>query len=86
MNYVEAEVMRKPVGYLNPCRISKSNHTYTLDEKKLPAHIKAMTLKERKEYIGQRHQEKILNVVTCVAIVLESMQDKECVYAPYAFE
>jgi hypothetical protein len=86
MNYVEAEAMRKPVGYLNPCRISQPNHTYTLDERKLLEHIKAMTPEERTTYIGQRHQEKLLDVTTYVAIALQSAQDKECVYAPYAFE
>lgn len=86
MNYVQAEAMRKPVGYLNPCRISKPNHTYLLDENKLPAHVQAMTRQERDAYIEQRHQEKILDVATYVAIALESTQDKECVYAPYAFE
>jgi hypothetical protein len=86
MNYVEIEAVRKPVGYLNPCRISQSNHTYRLDEKKLPEHIKAMTPEEKTAYIGQRHQEKLLDVATYVAIALESAQDKECVHALYAFE
>nr|BAD46100.1 hypothetical protein [Oryza sativa Japonica Group] len=86
MNYVEAEAMKKPVAYLNPCMISKPNHTYTLDEKKLPEHIKVMTPEERKAYIAQKHLEKMLDVATYVAIALESMQDKECVYAPYAFD
>nr|AAK52532.1 Hypothetical protein [Oryza sativa Japonica Group]AAP51871.1 hypothetical protein LOC_Os10g02640 [Oryza sativa Japonica Group] len=86
MNYMEAEAMRKPVGYLNSCRISQPNHTYTLDERKLPEHIKAMTPEERTTYIGQRHQEKLLDVTTYVAIALQSTQDKECVYAPYAFD
>ena len=86
MNYVEAEEMKKPVAYLNPCRISKPNHTYTLDEKKLPEHIKAMSSEERKAYVAQRHHEKVLDVATYVAIALESTQDKECVYGPYAFE
>ena len=86
MNYLEAEAMKKPVAYLNPCRISKPNHTYTLDEKKLPEHIKAMTPEEKTAYIGQRHQEKLLDVATYIAIALESTQEKECVYAPYSFE
>lgn len=86
MNYVEAKAMKKPVAYLNPCRISKPNHTYTVDGKKLPEHIKAMTPEERKAYVAQRHHEKVLDVATYVTIALESTQDKECVYAPYAFE
>jgi hypothetical protein len=45
-----------------------------------------MTRQERDAYIEQRHQEKILDVATYVAIALESTQDKECVYTPYAFE
>lgn len=86
MNYVEVEELRKPVGYLNPCRISQPNHTYMLDEKKLPEHIKAMTPEERTAYIGQWHREKLLDVASYVAIALESTQDKECVYAPCAFD
>lgn len=83
---MEAKALRKLVGYLNPCWISQPNHTYKLDEKKLSAHIQAMTPKEREAYIDQRHQEKILDVATYVALALESTQDKECVSAPYAFE
>nr|AAX95503.1 hypothetical protein [Oryza sativa Japonica Group]AAX96709.1 hypothetical protein LOC_Os11g21880 [Oryza sativa Japonica Group]ABA93032.1 hypothetical protein LOC_Os11g21880 [Oryza sativa Japonica Group] len=45
-----------------------------------------MTPEERKAYIAQRHHEKVLDVATYVAIALESTQDKECVYAPYAFD
>ena len=45
-----------------------------------------MTPDERKSYIAQRHQEKVLDVAMYIAMALESTQDKECVYAPYAFE
>lgn len=45
-----------------------------------------MTPDERKSYIAQRHQEKVLDVAMYIAMALESTQDKECVYAPYAFD
>lgn len=45
-----------------------------------------MTPEERDAYLTERHQAKIRDVATYVAIALESMQGKECIYAPYAFE
>nr|AAQ56488.1 hypothetical protein OSJNBa0023H09.15 [Oryza sativa Japonica Group] len=78
MNYVEAEAMKKPVAYLNPCRISKPNHTYTLDEKKLPEHIKAMTPEERKAYIAPKHLEKYNEV-----IVLDSLDKDSNTYQEF---
>ena len=86
MNYVIAENCGKHVGFLNPGRISQPNHTFKLDDKKLPEHVKTMTPDERQAYVAMKHREKMLDVAAYMSNALLAMSEKDFIYAPYGFE
>ena len=86
MNYVIAENCNKHIGFLHPERISEPSHTFLLDEKNLPEHVKTMTPEERQAYVDMKTHEKMLKVAAYMATSLVAMSEKDFVYAPYGFK
>ncbi|KAF0913483.1 hypothetical protein E2562_022375 [Oryza meyeriana var. granulata] len=74
---------RELVGYLDPTRICKAQHTIDIYDDS--AVLKDKSPEEKKEYIKKLRGDKSREVVAYIGRAMLSYQDKRCIMAPYNF-
>lgn len=83
MQFHEADRTGSSVGYVDPTRICKTQHTVQM-RADCPELVDK-TPPEKEEYIKQLHKTKKLEVATYLAIAMLAHADKNVVMVPYAF-
>uniref|UniRef100_A0A0D9X5X9 Ubiquitin-like protease family profile domain-containing protein n=1 Tax=Leersia perrieri TaxID=77586 RepID=A0A0D9X5X9_9ORYZ len=82
---LDLKIVNTHVGFLHPERITEPSHTFSLDEKNLPEHVKMMTPDERRASVDMKTHEKMLDVAAYIATTLVAVSENDIIYAPYGF-
>nr|ABA95059.1 hypothetical protein LOC_Os11g43170 [Oryza sativa Japonica Group] len=83
MQFHEADRTGAKVGYVDPTRICKTQHTIELRED--CEQLVGKTPQEKEEYVKTLHKRKKLEVATYLAIAMLAHADKDVLMVPYAF-
>ena len=84
MQFSDAEKLKRPVGFINPQRISQPNMVVNLrtDDPK----IKGKSNKEKARVMKEMTKSQSLDTSTYVGRFMLEMQDKDYIMAPYNFK
>nr|ABA98380.1 transposon protein, putative, CACTA, En/Spm sub-class [Oryza sativa Japonica Group] len=83
MQFHEADRTGAKVGYVDPTRICKTQHTVELRED--CEQLVGKTPEEKEEYVKTLHKRKKLEVATYLAIAMLAHADKDVLMVPYQF-
>ena len=83
MQFHEADRTGAKVGYIDPTRICKTQHTVELRED--CEQLVGKTPEEKEEYVKTLHKRKKLEVATYLAIAMLAHADEDVLMVPYAF-
>nr|BAD23551.1 hydroxyproline-rich glycoprotein-like [Oryza sativa Japonica Group] len=83
MQFHEADRTGAKVGYVDPTRICKTQHTVELRQD--CEQLVGKTPEEKEEYVKTLHKRKKLEVATYLAIAMLAHADKDVLMVPYQF-
>ena len=83
MQFHEADRTGAKVGYVDPTRICKTQHTVELRQD--CEQLVGKTPEEKEEYVKTLHKRKKLKVATYLAIAMLAHADKDVLMVPYQF-
>jgi hypothetical protein len=84
MQFNDADKLKRPVGFLDPQRISQPNMIVNIrtDDPR----IKGKSKKDKARVIKEATKTKRLEMSTYIGRAMLEMQDKDCIFAPYNFK